>query len=166
MNKRRSNKQSRIDANMRMLNRLILGGVAVFVPLYLLVRFTGGEAKKIENIGQVLSRIKEPIVWSVPEKGMQYLTYFQGAPDKGNKFVLIDVQIKARMRIGFPVVPRCFRLVDDLNIRHYPRSHSPFFIAHSDSFYMDSDEEFFGRLLFEIPANRKAENLLFDRYKE
>lgn len=166
MNKRRSNKQSRIDANMRMLNRLILGGVAVFVPLYLLVRFTGGEAKKIENIGQVLSRIKEPIVWSVPEKGMQYLTYFQGAPDKGNKFVLIDVQIKARMRIGFPVVPRCFRLVDNLNIRHYPRSHSPFFIAHSDSFYMDSDEEFFGRLLFEIPANRKAENLLFDRYKE
>ena len=166
MNKRRRSKQSRLDANMRMLNRLILGGVAVFVPLYLIVRFTGGEAKKIEHIGQVFSHIKEPIVWSVPERVVQYLAYFQGAPDEGNKFVLIEVQMKARLRIGFPVVPRCFRLVDDLNIRHYPRSHSPFFIAHSDSFYMDSDEEFSGKLLFEIPANRKAENLLFDRYKE
>ena len=166
MNKRRRSKQSCLDANMRMLNRLILGGVAVFVPLYLIVRFTGGEAKKIQTIGEVFSQIKEPIVWSVPERGVQYLTYFQGSPDEGNKFVLIEVQMKARMRIGFPVVPRCFRLVDDLNIRHYPRSHSPFFIAHSDSFYMDSDEEFSGKLLFEIPANRKAENLLFDRYKE
>ena len=166
MNKRRRNKQSRLDANMRMLNRLILGGVAVFVPLYLIVRFTGGEAKKIENISQVFSRIKEPIICSVPKKGVQYLTYFQGVPDTGNKFVLIDVQIEARMRIGFPIVPRCFRLVDDLNIRHYPRSHSPFFIAYSDSFYMDSDEKFSGKLLFEIPANRKAENLLFDRYRE
>jgi hypothetical protein len=166
MNKRRRSKQSRLDANMRMLNRLILGGVAVFVPLYLIVRFTGGEAKKIENIAQVFSHIKEPIVWSVPERGVQYLTYFQGAPDEGNKFVLIEVQMKARMRIGFPVLPRCFRLVDDLNIRHYPRSHSPFFIAYSDSFYMDRDEEFSGKLLFEIPADRKAENLLFDRYKE
>ena len=123
MNKRRRNKQSRLDANMRMLNRLILGSVAVFVPLYLIVRFTGGEAKKIENIGQVLSRIKEPIVWSVPEKGVQYLTYFQGAPDRAincsnrrpNKSAYAD---------RFPVVPRCFRLIDDLNIRHYPRSHS------------------------------------------
>jgi len=31
---------------------------------------------------------------------------------------------------------------------------------------MDSDQEFSGKLLFEIPASRKAENLLFDRYKE
>jgi hypothetical protein len=166
MKTRRRSPQSRLDANMRLLNRLVLGGVAVFIPLYFIIRFTGGEAKKIENIGAVFSRIKNPIVWSVPANGVRYLTYFQGVPDEGNKFVLVDVEMQARMRIGFPVVPRCFRLVDDMNIRHYPRSHSPFFIAYGDSFYMDQDGKFSGKLLFEIPADRKAENLLFDRYKE
>lgn len=166
MNRQRRDNKSRLDANLRVLNRLVLGGVAVFIPVYFALRFTGGEAKKLENISEVFSRIKNPIVWSVPANGVRYVNYFQGVPDEGNKFVLVDVHMKARMRIGFPVVPRCFRLVDDLNIRHYPRSHSPFFIAYGDSFYMDQDEAFAGKLLFEIPANRKAANLLFDRFKE
>ncbi len=166
MNRQHPDKKKRLDANVRMLNRLVLGGVAVFIPVYFALRFTGGEAKKLENISEIVGRIKNPILWSVPPDGVRYVNYFQGVPDEGNKFVLVDVNMKARMRIGFPVVPRCFRLVDDLDIRHYPRSHSPFFIAYGDSFYMGQDEEYIGKLLFEIPANRKAENLLFDRFQE
>ena len=43
---------------------------------------------------------------------------------------------------------------------------SPFFIAYGDSFYMERDETFSGTLLFEIPIDRKANNLLFDRYQK
>jgi hypothetical protein len=154
------------DAYLRILNRLVLGGVAMFVPLYFAVKLTGGEAEKLANMSEVFRHIKEPIVWNVPEGGVRYVKYFQGTADTGNKFVLVDVEMEARLRIGFPVVPRCFRLVDDLNTRHYPRSHSPFFIAYGDSFYMAQGDVFTGQLLFEIPAGRKANNLLFDRYKE
>jgi hypothetical protein len=162
---RKMNNKSR-DAYLRLLNRVVLGGVALFIPVYFAVRLTGGEAKKLANMSEVFSNIKNPIIWSVPEGGVRYVNYFQGVADTGNKFVLVDVEMEARMRIGFPVVPRCFRLVDNLNTRYYPRSHSPFFIAYGDSFYMAENEVFNGKLLFEIPADRKANNLLFDRYKE
>ena len=81
-------------------------------------------------------------------------------------FVLVDIKMKAMMKIGFPVVPRCFRLVDDIKTRYYPRTHSPFFIAYGDSFYMDQDATFDGTLLFEIPLHRTASNLLFDRFQK
>jgi hypothetical protein len=159
-------RKSQRDANMRLLNRLVLGGFVLFVPIYLGIKITGGEAKKLENMSEIFRHLKEPIVWDVPEGGVRYANYFNGPPDEGNKFVLVDVDMTARLRIGFPVLPRCFRLMDSRKIRHYPLSRSPFFITYGDSFYMDKDETFAGKLLFEIPADRKAENLLFDRYKE
>ncbi len=166
MNRYRKSYKGRRDAYLRLLNRVVLGGVAIFVPVYFAARLTGGEAEKLANMSEAFSNIKNPIIWNVPAGGVRYVNYFQGMADSGNKFVLVDVEMEARMRIGFPVVPRCFRLVDDLNTRHYPRSHSPFFITYGDSFYMAEGDVFAGKLLFEIPADRKANNLLFDRYKE
>ncbi len=155
-----------MDLYLRRVNRYILGLIVVLIPLYILIKFTQNESIRVKSISDIVERIKEPIVWSVPEKGVRYISYFKGMPDEGNKFVLIDVEIKALMKIGFPVIPRCFRLVDNISTRYYPRTHSPFFISYGDSFYMEQNESFKGTLLFEIPINRTANNLLFDRYQK
>ena len=165
MPKRNHRRTNNLDLYLHRLNRYILGLIVVFIPLYILLKFTQNESIRVKSISDVIERIKEPVVWSVPEKGVRYTSYFKGVPDEGNKFVLIDVEIKAMMKIGFPVVPRCFRLVDDTRTRYYPRTHSPFFIAYGDSFYMEQDATFNSTLLFEIPLDRKANNLLFDRYQ-
>ncbi len=159
-------KSSSLDLYLRRLNRYLLGVVVVFIPIYIFLKFASDESIRIKSIGEVIERIKEPIVWSVPRNGVRYASYFKGVPDEGNKFVLVDIKMKAMMKIGFPVVPRCFRLVDDIKTRYYPRTHSPFFIAYGDSFYMDQDATFDGTLLFEIPLHRTASNLLFDRFQK
>ena len=159
-------KPNSLDLSLRRFNRYLLGVVVAFIPIYILSKFASDESLRIKSIGEVIERIKDPIVWSVPRNGVRYASYFKGVPDEGNKFVLVDIKMKAMMKIGFPVVPRCFRLVDDTKTRYYPKTHSPFFIAFSDSFYMDQDATFDGTLLFEIPIHRKASNLLFDRFKK
>ena len=70
------------------------------------------------------------------------------------------------MKIGYPIVPKCFRLVDDKGWRHFPLSRSPLFITRGDSFYLDRDERLEAELLFEIPEERSAERMLFDRYQD
>lgn len=151
---------------MRTLNRIVLGGCALFVPLYLAIRLTGGSAEKLEELPDLLGRIKTPMVWHVPDDGVSYSTFHHGPPEPGHKFVLVRVQMEARMKIGYPIVPKCFRLVDDEGWRHFPLSRSPLFIAQGDSFYLDRDEIFEDELLFEIPEERAAERLLFDRHHE
>lgn len=139
---------------------------AVFLPLYLVVRMTGGSAEKLDLLPDLLSRIKNPIVWAVPPDGVRYLHFFKGEPDRGNKFVLVTFRMEARMKIGYPIVPRCFRLVDTADTLHYPLSRSPVFIERGDEFRLEQDDAFQGELLFEIPRTRGAERLLFDRYQE
>lgn len=150
------------NSRMRLLNRVVLGGCAVFVPLYLGLKLTGGSAEKLEQLPDLLSRIKTPIVWSVPEGGVRYL----GDPSEGHRFVLIRVHMEARMKIGYPVTPRCFRLMDDGENLHYPLSHSPLFIHRGDRFFLDRDDQLDDELVFEISGDRKAERLLFERYQE
>ena len=151
---------------MKTVNRAVLLGAALFIPLYLMIRFTGGETSKLQQLPDMLGRLKTPLVWHVPEDGVRYLHFFHGEPEPGFKFVLVEVEMEARMKIGHPIVPKCFRLVDDIDTRHFPLARSPLFIERSDQFYLDKDEKFTGELLFHIPEERGAERLLFDRYQE
>lgn len=159
-------RRRRQKARMRALNRIVLGGCALFVPLYLAIRFTGGSVDKLDELPDLLGRIKTPLVWTVPEDGVSYSTFFHGPASEGSKFVIVRVQMEARMKIGYPIVPKCFRLVDDEGWRHFPLSHSPLFIRRGDRFFLDRDETFEEDLLFEIPTERSAERLLFDRYQD
>ena len=104
----------------RTLNRVVLMSCAVFVPLYLVIRLTGGSAEKLEKLPDLLERVKNPLVWEVPGDGVRYLQYFKGEPVEGYKFVLVTFRMQARMKIGYPIVTRCFRLVDDTGTMHYP----------------------------------------------
>ncbi|MBT6148714.1 MAG: hypothetical protein HN712_16665 [Gemmatimonadetes bacterium] len=151
---------------MRILNRIVLGGCALFVPLYLVIRLTGGSVEKLDELPDLLGRIKTPLVWQVPDDGVSYARFFHGPAATGSKFVIVRVQMEARMKIGYPIVPRCFRLVDDEGLRHFPLSRSPLFIDRGDGFYLDRDESIEAELLFEIPEGRSAERMLFDRYQE
>ena len=76
---------------------------AVFLPLYLVIRTTGGSTEKLDLLPDLLSRIKNPIVWAVPPDGVRYLYFFKGEPDRGNKFVLVTFRMEARMKIGYPI---------------------------------------------------------------
>ncbi|MFH1568289.1 MAG: hypothetical protein ABIL09_09875 [Gemmatimonadota bacterium] len=159
-------RQDQFGRRLRLLNRLVVGGSALFVLLYAAVRLTGGSAQRLEQLPDLLSRVKTPIVWEVPEDGVKYLQFYHGEPRPEHKFVLVQVRMQARMKIGYPVVPRCFRLVDDEDRRYYPLTHSPLFIHRSDRFYLDRDERLDDELVFEIPAARAADRLLFERYQE
>ena len=139
---------------------------AVFVPVYIGIRLTGGSTEKLQQLPDLLDRVKTPVVWEVPEGGVRYMHFFHGEPSEGHKFVLVRVRMEARMKLGYPIVPRCFRLVDDQDRRHYPLSRSPLFIERSDAFYLDRDDGFEDELLFEISLKREAIRLLFDRYRE
>ena len=158
--------KKRFDERMRVLNRIVLIGVMLFMPLYLFIRFTGGSHEKLQELPELFERIKQPIVWEVPEDGVKYLTFFRGRPEEGFKFVLVRLRLEARMKIGFPIVPRCFKLVDDQQRRYFPLSHSPLFITYTDEIYLDRGTVLEGELLFEIPVERKSVHLLFARYQE
>ncbi len=144
----------------------MLAGCALFVPLYLVIRLTGGSAEKLDQLPDLLGRIKTPLVWNVPEDGVSYTNFFHGPASPDSKYVIVRVQMEARMKIGYPIVPKCFRLVDDEGLRHYPLSRSPLFIKHGDRFQMDRDDSLEDELLFEIPKTSNAERLLFDRYQD
>ena len=79
---------------------------------------TAGKAWRLEELPDLFDRIKEPIVWQVPEGGVRYLQFHHGPPEAGSKFVGVDVELRARMKIGYPVLPKCFRLVDDEGTRY------------------------------------------------
>ena len=162
----RTRRQSLFKGRMRSLNRAVLMGSAVLVPLYLLVRFSSSSVDRLEELPDLFDRIKEPIVWQVPEGGVRYLQFHHGPPDAGSKFVGVDVELRARMKIGYPVLPKCFRLVDDEGTRYFPMERSQLFIDRGIGFRLDRDDEVEGELLFQIPQERQAVRLLFDRYRD
>ena len=159
-------RHSAANKRMKALNRIVLGGCALFVPLYVIIRLTGGSAEKLELLPDLLNRVRAPIVWEVPPDGVKYLHFFHGDPSAGRKFVLVQLRLEARMKIGYAIVPRCFRLVDDEDNQYYPLSRSPLFLARTDEFYLDQNDVVDGELLFEIPEDRNSSRLLFDRYQE
>lgn len=159
-------KETRADAYTRTLRRTVVPLSLLAVPVYLFVRFAGGSGEKLDKLPDLIDRIQQPIVWEVPADGVRYESFFHGHPDPGSKFVVIEVQMEARIKIGFPVVPKCFRVVDDRNVRHFPLLRSPLFVQYGDSIMLDEGSMLIGELLFEIPDERKATNLLFDRYQE
>ena len=161
-----SERKKLLNKRMRMLNRVVLGGVAVFLPIYIGVRLTGGSADKLKNITNIFANINNQVSLMVPPDGVRDMHFFHGPPDAGHKFVLIDMSLQAHLKLAWPVVPRCFQLVDDEGRRYYPLSRSPFFIEHSDEFTMVRDDVYEGQLLFEMPLERKHVSLLFDRYRE
>ena len=163
---RKRSAASAYSKRMKTLNRMVLGGCAVLVPLYAVIRLTGGSAEKLELLPDLVSRVKAPIVWEVPPDGVKHLHFFHGDPEVGHKFVLVQLRLEARMKIGYAIVPRCFRLVDDEDNQYYPLSRSPLFLERSDEFFLDRDDVVDGELLFEIPEDRSSSRLLFDRYQE
>ena len=43
-------RKGQLNKRMRMLNRVVLGGVALFLPIYIGVKLTSGSADKIEYL--------------------------------------------------------------------------------------------------------------------
>lgn len=155
---------------MRMIRWGVIAGCVVGgggVMAWKLAIFTGGSVGQLEELPDLLGRLQKPIRWSVPEDGgVRYLRFFHGYPEKGRKFVLVRVRMEARLKIGYPVVPRCFELVTDDGTRYYPMSRSPMFTRLGDRFHLDRDETIDEELLFEIPEEARAERLTFERYNE
>ena len=161
-----SERNEQFNKRLRLLNRIVLGGVSLFVPIYIGVSLTGGSADKLENLTNLFANINNQVTLTVPADGVRYMHFFHGPPDEGHKFVLIDVRLQVNLQLAWAIVPRCFQLVDDRGRRYYPRSRSPFFIDHTDELEGVRDAVYEGQLLFEIPAERKHDSLLFDRYYE
>ena len=161
-----SERKKQLNKRLRMLNRIVLGGVTLFVPIYIGVSLTGGSADKLENLTNLFANINNQVALTVPVDGVRYMHFFHGPPDEGHKFVLIDVRLQVNLQLAWVIVPKCFQLVDDGGRRYYPLSRSPFFITHTDQLKGTKGEVYEGQLLFEIPSERKHESLLFDRYYE
>ena len=161
-----SDRKKLLNRRMRMLNRVVLGGAALFLPIYIGVTLTGESADKLENITNIFAKINTQVSLTVPADGVRYMHFFHGPPEEGPKFVVIDMALQAHLLLAWPVVPRCFHLVDDAGVRYYPLSRSPFFIAHGVELGIEQKRVYEGQLLFEISAERKHVNLLFDRNQE
>ena len=161
-----SDRKKLLNRRMRMLNRVVLGGAALFIPIYVGVALMGESADKLENIADIFANIHNQVSLTVPADGVRYMHFFHGPPGTGHKFVVIDIALQANLLLAWQVLPRCFQLVDDAGVRYYPLSRSPFFIAHGVELVMEQSRVYDGQLLFEIPAERKHVSLLFDRYQE
>lgn len=165
----RSDRHQRFVRRMRMLRWSVLSACLVVGLGFMgfkLARYTGGSVEKLDQLPDLLGRLQKPIDWSVPEDGVRYLLFFHGYPEDGRKFVLVRVRMEARLKIGYPVVPRCFELVTDDGTRYYPMSRSPMFIRLGERFHLDRDDTIDEELLFEIPEEARAERLTFERYHE
>ena len=150
---------------MRVLNRIVFMGCIAFIPLYIGIRLTGGSVEKLSDLPDLLDRVKTPISWEVPADGVRYLHFYHGDARDDHKFVLVRLHMRARMKIAYPIVPHCFRLLADDGSLHFPLLRSPLFIDKgTDEFYLDRDDSFEGELLFEIPKSLETQRLLFDRY--
>ena len=147
------------------IRRAVLAMV-LFVPIYLILRFTGGSLEKLGQLPDLIDRFQNPISWEVPEGGVRYMAAFEGDPGEGNKFVLVRVRMKARLNIAYAIVPRCFTLVDQGDNRYKPLIRSPLFLARSDSFHLSKDDGFDEELLFEVPLESESRTLLFERFQD
>lgn len=161
-----SERKKQLNKRLRLLNRVVLGGATLFVPIYIGVSLTGGSADKLENLTHLFTNINNQVALTVPPDGVRYMYFFYGSPDEGHKFVLINVRLQVNLQLAWAIVPRCFQLVDDRGRRYYPRLRSPFFIEHSDELEGARGAVYEGQLLFEIPVERQHDSLLFDRYNE
>ena len=154
------------QSEFRWPNGYVVLAVLVLVPLYMVVRVTGGSLEKVRELPELIDRFQNPLVWSVPEGGVRYLHVFDGEPTEGHKFVLVQIRMEARMKIGYEITPANFRLIDDTDESYLSLFRSPLFLHKSTRFGLDRGEVFEDDLLFEIPLERKSVRLLFDRHRE
>ena len=77
-----SERKQQLKKRMRMLNRVVLGGVTVFLPIYIGVKLTGGSADKIENITNVFAQINNQVSLTVPPDGVRYCTFSTARPTR------------------------------------------------------------------------------------
>lgn len=146
-------------------DRRVVAGVVLCMVIYALWT-TRGSVEGLRQLPWLWERLKTPITWEVPEDGVHYLHFFGGEAAAGQQFVLLRLRLQAQAKIGYPVVPRCFTLVDDEEVLHYPLSRSPLFLERTDRFYLKAGDAVEGELLFQIPQERRAVRLLFARYQE
>jgi hypothetical protein len=136
------------------------------LPLWAALRLAGGGTDGLDDLPGLVDRIRQPVVCQVPPDGLRYLRFCQGWPHSGCRFAVVQLRLEARLTMGFPLVPGCFRLVDDRGAEHYPLSRSPLFVEHGALIGLERGTVVSGQLLFEIPEERTARNLLFARYRD
>ena len=56
-----SERKKQFNKRLRLLNRIVLGGVILFVPIYIGVRLTGGSADKLENVTNLFANINNQV---------------------------------------------------------------------------------------------------------
>ena len=71
-------RKKQLNKRLRLLNRLVLGGVTLFVPIYIGVSLTGGSADKLENLTNLFANINNQVALTVPQMGCATCTFFHG----------------------------------------------------------------------------------------
>ena len=129
-----SDRKKLLNRRMRMLNRVVLGGAALFLPIYIGVTLTGESADKLENITNIFDNINNQVSLTVPADGVRYMYFFPDpvSAEEGHKFVVVDVNLEAHLKLAWSVVPRCCQLVDDEGRRYSPLERAPFFLEHTN----------------------------------
>jgi len=143
--------------------------LSVFAILLMLVLEFRPVASTLLNVmPDIVSRVRHPIFISA-ERVTRLHRLHGLEPSRGYQFVAVDLTIRCRFKVAYPLVRECFQLVDSQGVQHLPLSHSPLLIEHGGEFgefYMGTNDVIEGRLVFTIPEERSAENLRFDRAKE
>ena len=78
-------RKKQLNKRLRLLNRVVLGGVTLFVPIYIGVSLTGGSADKLENLTNLFANINNQVALTVPPDGVRYMHFFHGPPDEGQQ---------------------------------------------------------------------------------
>ena len=76
-------RKKQLNKRLRLLNRVVLGGVTLFVPIYIGVSLTGGSADKLENLSNLFANINNQVALTVPPDGVRYMHFFSRLPRQG-----------------------------------------------------------------------------------
>ena len=71
-----SDRKKLLNRRMRMLNRVVLGGAALFIPIYVGLTLMGESADKLENIADIFANIHNQVSLTVPVDGVRYMHFF------------------------------------------------------------------------------------------
>ena len=76
-------RKKQLNKRLRLLNRVVLGGVTLFVPIYIGVSLTGGSADKLENLTNLFANINNQVALTVPVDGVRYMHFFSRPARRG-----------------------------------------------------------------------------------
>ena len=83
--------------------------------------------------------------------------------DTGYKRVTIYLRIRCQRNLPFPVVPKCFTLVDSLGQGYQPLAASALFVEKGEEFWLQEGEVLKSSLFFEIPKDARPYRLRFNQ---